>query len=128
MGDDYQSGEPQSGEPQPGELSRSLREFRRDVRDDFAALMARMDQMVLREVYNVQRDALIARVKRVEAEVLAARTRAEEEAQAAQELASAEASSSKQAVKVAKLGSLGAFIASVCAALVSGWLSSKGGH
>jgi hypothetical protein len=123
MGDEHH----QETTPGIGELGRKIEDFRRDVRDDFAALIARLDQLVPREVYNVERDATSARIKRLEDDHAAARTRAEEDARAARELAASEASETKRANRATKITSVAAVVASVAAALVSGWLS-KGGH
>jgi hypothetical protein len=46
-----------SSEPGPGELARMFEDFRRDVRDDFAQILQRLDKFVLREVYETQREA-----------------------------------------------------------------------
>lgn len=56
-----------------GELARTIDAFRQGVREDLAALSARLDQVVLREVYASDRAALDARVLRLEDELRSAR-------------------------------------------------------
>lgn len=110
-------------EPSNAELQRLIERIGKDIQ----GLMATMQQYVLREVYHAEQTASTGRITRLEDEAVAARTLAAEEASAAQALAKNEAASSKQSVRIAKLTSLGAFLAAVAAAVVSGWLS-KGGH
>lgn len=53
-----------------------LADFRADVRDDFAAISARLDTFVLREVYLADKAALEARLARMEREQESNRTSA----------------------------------------------------
>ncbi len=92
-------------DPQLGELARSLADFRRDVRDDFAQIGTRLDQFVLREVYLADRAALEARLARMERE---------QEGQ-------------RSASRAAVYGALASIIASVVAAIVMA-VVVKGGH
>lgn len=112
-----------SSEPSNAELQRLLVRVGQDVQ----GLFAQMQQYVLREVYHADQKAASERIRRLEDEARAARTLAAEEAATAKERAETEAHSATQSVRVAKLTSVGAFLASVGAALVTGWLS-KGGH
>lgn len=74
-------------EPSLGELTRIIKEFRGDVRDDlsainarvrddFQAINARLDTFLLREVYNADKAALQERLTRMEREAEAARSAA----------------------------------------------------
>jgi hypothetical protein len=56
-----------------GELRRLLEAHQRDIRDDFVALQTRLDQYVLREVYDADRRGLLERMARIDAEVLTLR-------------------------------------------------------
>lgn len=55
-----------SNEPTIGELGRKIEDFRRDVRDDFAAMSGQLQQYVLREVYDAREAALAERLTRIE--------------------------------------------------------------
>lgn len=92
-------------DPQLGELSRSLQDFRRDTRDDFAQIASRLDQFVLREVYLSDKNALEARLARMERE---------QEGQ-------------RSASRAAVYGALASIVASVVAAIVMA-VVVKGGH
>lgn len=54
-------------EPTLGELGRRLDDRIGDVRDDIAGLGRRIDSKVARDVYQIERDALAARVTALEA-------------------------------------------------------------
>lgn len=56
-------------EPGLGELGRKIEDFRRDVRDDFAAMSQQLSQFVLREVYNTDKTAQEKRIERIEREL-----------------------------------------------------------
>jgi hypothetical protein len=56
-----------------GELRRLLEAHQRDIREDFASLHTRMNEYVLREVYESDRRGLLERMARIDAEVLTLR-------------------------------------------------------
>lgn len=92
-------------EPGLGELARVLGDFRRDVRDDFAAISARLDTFVLREVYNADKAANEARMARMERE----------------------AESNRSAVRAAVYAALGSVVASIVAGIVLALIVKGGG-
>lgn len=93
-------------DPQLGELARSLQDFRRDTRDDFAQIATRLDQFVLREVYTADRTALEARLARMEREQEASRS----------------------AVRNAVFGAISSIIATIIVAVVMAVAVKGGGH
>lgn len=92
-------------EPGLGELARLLADFRRDVRDDFATISARLDTFVLREVYQADKAAGEARLARMERE---------QEAQRA-------------AVRAAIYAAIGSVLASVVAGVILAMVLKGGG-
>lgn len=104
-------------EPSLGELSRIIKDFRTDVRDDlsaintrfrddFASINARLDTFLLREVYNADKTALEARLARMEREADAARS----------------------AARTAIYSCIGAIVAAIIAGVVMALLVKGGGH
>lgn len=56
-------------EPSNGELQRLIERNHLEVREDYAGILARLDQFVLREVYNSDERARVARFEAIEKEL-----------------------------------------------------------
>jgi hypothetical protein len=56
-------------EPSLGEITRTLEDFRRDVREDFAHVTQQLNQFVLREVYTADERSRVQRFEAIEAEL-----------------------------------------------------------
>ncbi|MCK7627243.1 hypothetical protein MUU72_29810 [Streptomyces sp. RS10V-4] len=75
--------EPQGQDPTPWELLRAMQQMRDDLRSDFAALGARLAEMVTKIQYEADRRTDELRIKAVEDDVAAIQRERDEERQEA---------------------------------------------